>query len=407
MAPVAFAGALAPKKKSELQEIANALRVSDQGTKDELASRIRKHLDTHSDLEKSSQFSGLYASLRRRVGSVQPQAPPSATGRLAPPGTSSDKPRSTRITVLNPITESPPSPKSSPDLKPSSLQSSDKTPASSPSSPQFDTIPPPSPEIQRPLSAIFARSPVSNFEGPAPAPPSPAKSIIEAIPKSADIKAAVQRHTQDIFSGHTEYLEVTRVFLSNSQNLSTLTSLYELFYILHTVIPWKSLQLPLTTTGDGASLPLPYPPLAVFQTSAFWLVLLHWAFPTLIIPALVGNLVSFAPSQTKASTSGFELQFDSLTGAIVRLAAAIAYPFAKFASQEHVHGLDVIGYNTRVFNASITLAFAFAEAISTAPKRFAKTLAHEHKLAIGPVEAPSSVRALTARGDDRVSEEVD
>lgn len=71
MAPTVFTGALMPKKKSELQDIALALKISDQGTKDELSSRIKKHLDRNPDLEDEPSFAGLFASKRKR--SVQPQ----------------------------------------------------------------------------------------------------------------------------------------------------------------------------------------------------------------------------------------------------------------------------------------------------------------------------------------------
>ena len=76
MAPVAFTGALAPKKKSELQDIALALRISDQGTKEEIQTRIKKHLDNNPNLEEDARFAGLYN--RRRRGSVQPQPQPVA-----------------------------------------------------------------------------------------------------------------------------------------------------------------------------------------------------------------------------------------------------------------------------------------------------------------------------------------
>jgi hypothetical protein len=70
----AYSGALQPKKKSELQEIANALRLSDQGTKEEIQIRIKRHLDNHqSTLEDEPMFTGLFG---RRKRSVQPQPPP-------------------------------------------------------------------------------------------------------------------------------------------------------------------------------------------------------------------------------------------------------------------------------------------------------------------------------------------
>lgn len=79
MAQVAYSGALPSKKKSELQEIAIALRLSDQGTKDEIQTRIKKHLDRNQDeLEENPTFSGLFGR-KRRTGSLVPQS------QVAPP----------------------------------------------------------------------------------------------------------------------------------------------------------------------------------------------------------------------------------------------------------------------------------------------------------------------------------
>ena len=73
-----FSGALRPKKKYGLQSLASALGLNDQGTKDEIQTRIKKHLDENqADLEEDSRFAGLYGSRRRR-GSKPPSdiAPP-------------------------------------------------------------------------------------------------------------------------------------------------------------------------------------------------------------------------------------------------------------------------------------------------------------------------------------------
>lgn len=59
-----YSGALQPKKKSELQEIAEALDLSTSGTKDDIQTRIKEHLDAY-DLSESAQFAGLYVGKRR------------------------------------------------------------------------------------------------------------------------------------------------------------------------------------------------------------------------------------------------------------------------------------------------------------------------------------------------------
>lgn len=121
MAPI-FSGSLQPKKKSELQDIAVALKISDLGTKEEIVQRISKHLDANQDsLEENPTFSGLFT---RRKRSLQPQPIPRYfpfmsndhrcrstrfSSRLLPSDTA-EKPRSLgrRSIALDPISESTP-----------------------------------------------------------------------------------------------------------------------------------------------------------------------------------------------------------------------------------------------------------------------------------------------------------
>lgn len=75
MAAIAFTGSLQSKKKVELQDIANALRISDNGTKDDLQTRIKGHLEKHQNkLEEEPAFAGLFGRLtkRKRQGSEKP-----------------------------------------------------------------------------------------------------------------------------------------------------------------------------------------------------------------------------------------------------------------------------------------------------------------------------------------------
>lgn len=74
MATIAFSGALQPKKKAELQEIATALQISDIGTKEELQNRIKGHLEKNqSKLEDEPAFVGLFGRVKRkRQGSEKP-----------------------------------------------------------------------------------------------------------------------------------------------------------------------------------------------------------------------------------------------------------------------------------------------------------------------------------------------
>lgn len=106
-----------------------------------------------------------------------------------------------------------------------------------------------------------------------------------------------------------------------------------------------------------------------FQTSAFWSVLLHWSIPTLIIPAILGSLISFHPANAASARAPHVFPFDPLTASILRLAAQYGYPYNVLNAT--IEGIDVIGPQWRILAAAVCVAFAFAEAIFTAPSAFA------------------------------------
>lgn len=65
-----YSGALAPKKKQDLQELAADLQIDSTGTKDDIQERIKAHLTAHPDLSQHPRFSGLYPAKGRRVRQV-------------------------------------------------------------------------------------------------------------------------------------------------------------------------------------------------------------------------------------------------------------------------------------------------------------------------------------------------
>lgn len=135
-------------------------------------------------------------------------------------------------------------------------------------------------------------------------------------------------------------------------------------------------------------------------------MLLHWALPSLLIPALIGNLISFNPSRYPSSTSPTTTTptpFDPLTASIVRLAANVIYPVSLLEVDNRV---DVLGFQYRVLNASVGLAFAFAEAIASAPQVFAKTLSAPERrtISFGDDDDEPTRRALMAAGEEVVED---
>ena len=127
--------------------------------------------------------------------------------------------------------------------------------------------------------------------------------------------------------------------------------------------------------------------------------MLHWFIPTLLVPSICGNLISFAPDANNPSPRPQSVSqiipFDPLTASIVRLAAEIAYPYGSIETRTEVLGLDVLGFRFRVLNASIGLAFAFAEAVAGAPQAFVEKLFAEQRKCLKDSEASAGGRKVT------------
>jgi len=170
--------------------------------------------------------------------------------------------------------------------------------------------------------------------------------------------------------------------------------------------------LPLSKR-HGDTIILHYPPLVVFQTSIFWLVLLHWSLPTLIIPALIGCIITFNPAlaPTRHHDKAFSAApLDPLTASIIRLAAQLSYPYSSIASKTGIVGLDVLGSNWRILSASVGLAFSFAEAIAGAPLVLTDAVINQEHLPLRLVRRADSTPsrlAITAAVEETPPDEVD
>lgn len=199
-----YAGSLQAKKKAELQEIAQALKISDGGTREDLQQRIKKHLDENTrDLEDDPTFSGLFTS-RRRQKSVQPQqAPPSAvqlpnqTQRLQ-----SFKPSSSRPSMGG-IKEQRESTPMGNDLRDVSMML--------PRAPLSPESPSPSPH-STPTGHRVTDDNAVDFGTPSslpPLPPSPSKSIIADAMAQPEVQAVVEME-RSVIRGSAQILSQTR-----------------------------------------------------------------------------------------------------------------------------------------------------------------------------------------------------
>ncbi|KAG0707180.1 hypothetical protein DFH29DRAFT_897369 [Suillus ampliporus] len=315
MAPVAFSGTIPSKRKADLQTIALALHISDSGTRDELQARIKRHLEQHqSKYEDDPTFSGLYGKKKK---SVQP-----ALGRFVPGSPEDSEERSPQVT------------RSARRVVPVGSR---------------ETIPVGPREI----------TPVDDMRN--------VSMMLKHLPISPESLARLQISVQKAYSIH---LVTTRAVLSDSTNIWFLTALLELLYVLYMVIPWQIAEL---ASGSRSQfyLAIPYPPAQTFLQLSFWTVLFHWSVPTILIPLVFGLLVSFHPANSTSVRIPRVLALDPLSASIARLAAHVVYPFQTLDAS--LQGVDVIGQRWRLLTASVVVAFAFAEAIFSAPSAFAES----------------------------------
>lgn len=165
-----------------------------------------------------------------------------------------------------------------------------------------------------------------------------------------EVQAVVEMERSFVRSSLQVYAQ-TRAMLSNGRNIFILTALLDVLSIIVTV---------------NKDAPYPIPPITVQVAPALHamsMAISSWAGPTILLPAIIGFLVSFTSSEPSS--------FDPLSASIIRVAANVAYDFPYLrlsgeqglAPEEALKSLDVLGFQWRVLTSSLTLAFAFAEAI--------------------------------------------
>ncbi|KAH8108357.1 hypothetical protein DFH11DRAFT_1516986, partial [Phellopilus nigrolimitatus] len=315
-----YSGSLQIKKKAELQEIAQALAISDAGTREDLQLRIKKHLDDNStDLEGDPAFSGLFS--RKRQRSLQPQ------GFFQP-----SRSRSSELSKFVVIPEKRENTPGVDDLHDVSMML-----PRAPLSPE-----PPSPSPQR----ISSQATPSSLP---PLPSSPARSIIADALAQPEVQAVVALERNAVGS-LVQALSAQRAFLSSARNIFIMTALLDFVSIVFSIHKYEHFPIPPITVQAEPAIRT-----TLYATSA-------WAIPSVLLPIVVGYLVSFSAPAT--------LTFDALSASIARVAGNVAYSFPMMVVAERsneVQSFDVLGIKWRVLSASITLAFAFAEAIGKVP----------------------------------------
>ncbi|KAH7924455.1 hypothetical protein BV22DRAFT_1090912 [Leucogyrophana mollusca] len=398
MAPVTFTGTLRSKRRAELLEIAKALQINESGTKEDLQTRIKKHLDANqTDLEDEPAFAGLFAKMKKSSAQSQPQpavrrfVPPAGTETVeetAPVNTAGSSPvkntrSSRRITLLDPVG---PIRQGTPvsDLRDVSIMLKN---------------PPISPEGDEEAAGIQSSSILRKQElahSPAKTGSTPRSPLKVTLKPAIDVSNIFRGQSDTAVRQATESLLDVRTFLSSSLNIWSLTAVLELSYIIYAVTPWKYAEIPLSPTQSTGYF-VPYPPLSAFQNPAIWSVIFNWSIPTLVIPALFGVVLSFHPANMTSARAGRPtspplVPFDPLTASIIRLAAQFIYSFDSPGTDS----IDVVGQRWRIVNAAVGVAFAFVEAIFGAPGAFANANTSTSSNAAGVQQPDHPARSLTA-----------
>ncbi|KAF8311788.1 uncharacterized protein EI90DRAFT_3138011 [Cantharellus anzutake] len=185
-----------------------------------------------------------------------------------------------------------------------------------------------------------------------PLPPSPIKLIqdfsAKVRPEIDAVVANAARAKDQLGIETSRILAKTKMFLSDSANLTSITVLWELFFLVmaFTPVEYTPFQLPPSISKVPYTVNVPHPPMTLIYWETLFILLAKWSLPTLIIPQATGKLVAFSDRR----------DIDPLTSSIARLVCVLSLPW--------VVAEELLSLNTRILAASTALAFAVAEALN-------------------------------------------
>jgi len=185
-----------------------------------------------------------------------------------------------------------------------------------------------------------------------PLPPSPIKLIqdlsVKVRPELDTVLANATRTRDQLGIEADKILAKTKLFLSDSPNLTSITILWELILLLATFTPveYTPFQFASPVSEDHYTVNIPHPPMILAFWEALFFLLAKWSFPTLIIPQMTGRVVGFSDRR----------DIDPLTSSIARLVCVLSIPWGIPE--------EFLSIKTRVLAASTALAFAMAEALN-------------------------------------------